>query len=56
MPMGDRRDFLCEGHYWRSSSIEMAVGDCAKSSTILYEWATFPEAVFQHNRPLGILV
>ena len=34
----------------------MAAGDCAKSSTMLSEWAARPEAAFWHNGPLGILV
>lgn len=29
------RDFHWDGHVWRTFSIEMATGDCAKSSTML---------------------
>ena len=54
--MENSRDFRCEGHHWRSSNIEMVVGDCAKLSTMLYKWAAFTEAAFQRNGPLGILV
>ena len=55
-PMVDNRAFRCEGHDWRSSSVEMAVGDCAKSSTMLYEWVALPEVEFQCSGSLGILV
>lgn len=33
----------------------MATGDCAKSSIILYVWATLLEAALWHNGPFGIL-
>ena len=31
----------------------MAAGDCARSSTMLYEWAARPEVAFRRNGPLG---
>ena len=56
VPMLDSRAFHFEGHDWRSSSVEMAARDCAKSSTMLYKWAALPEAAFQYSGPLEILV
>ena len=49
--MIDRRASLCERHNWRSSSIEMGAGYCAKSSTMLYRWAILLEATFQRSGP-----
>lgn len=50
----DSRDLLWDGHVWRTSCVDMAAGDCAKSSTMLYVWATLVEASLRHNGPLGI--
>ena len=55
-PLVYSRPFHCEGHDWRSSSVEMAAGDCAKSLTMLYEWVALREAAFRRSGPLGILV
>ena len=46
IPMAVSIALRCEGHDWRTSSIDMALGDCAKSSTILSDWETLPEATF----------
>ena len=56
VPMENSRAFHCEGHDWRSSNVEILAGDCAKSSTMLYEWAAFPEVAFRRSGHLWILV
>ena len=43
------RDFFWDGHDWRTSSIDMVVVDCAKSSTILYVWLALLEIALCNN-------
>lgn len=51
-PKVDNRTFRWDGNVWRTSSVDMAVGDCTKSSIMLYVWATLAKASLQPNRHL----
>lgn len=49
------RDLFSYGHEWITSGVNMAVGDCAKSSTILYLCVARLEVALRCDGPLGIL-
>ena len=54
-PKAVSRAFFWEGHDWRTSSVDMVTGDCTKSSTILYVWATQLEEALRRNGPFEII-
>jgi len=51
MHRADSRAFLCDRYAWRTSSVDMEVGNCNESSTMLYVWPALEEAEFPRNGP-----